>query len=266
MFGLEGSGFIISLGVTLLLCGVIAYYVKTQFTVLDHKVSSMFQLVSALTGEVNKHDSWLAQANNEILIDERVKHVGQSDNRVDVSDSEISDSETEISDTESESEDNIHLHNVAEDVTLSGVQNLTMGSELVGNSNDEVKIVELQMNNLEEFNLDDNAIENLDNKKRSESSNESSSESSSESLSDTDGGSEPIITHTESVVPENVENVENIEVVKLENNTNTVTMDEVQVDYKKLQVKALRKIAMDRGLSENPSKINKNDLVKLLQA
>jgi len=28
----------------------------------------------------------------------------------------------------------------------------------------------------------------------------------------------------------------------------------------------LRKLAKDRGLSENPSKINKKDLVKLLQA
>ena len=255
MFGLEGSGFIISLGVTLLLCGVIAYYVKTQFAVLDHKVSSMFQLVSALTGEVNKHDSWLAQANNEILVNERAQHGAHSDNRVDVSDSEISGSETEISDTESE--DSLDIHTNTEDIILSGVQHLTMGSELVSNTNDEVKVVELQMNNLEEFNLDDNVIEHQDNEKIPES------ESESESLSDTEDEGESMITQGESVV---AENINNIEVVKLENNTNAVTMDEVQVDYKKLQVKALRKLAIDRGLSENPSKINKNDLVKLLQA
>lgn len=258
MFGLEGSGFIISLGVTLLLCGVIAYYVKTQFAVLDHKVSSMFQLVSALTGEVNKHDSWWAQANNEILADERARgqqasqHGGQSDNRVPVSDSEASDSETEVSDTESE--DNLDLHSSAEDVTLSGVQHLTMGSELVSNSGDEVKIVELQMNNLEEFNLDDNVTEDPDNEEEHES------ESESESISDTDDDSESMITQPESVV------VENVAVVKLGNDTKSETKDEVHVDYKKLQVKALRKLVKDRGLSENPSKINKKDLVKLLQA
>ena len=260
MFGLEGSGFIISLGVTLLLCGVVAYYVKTQFAVLDHKVSSMFQLVSALTGEVNKHDSWWAQANNEILADERARgqqaaqHGGQSDNRVPVSDSEVSDSETEVSDTESE--DNLDLHSSTEDVTLSGVQNLTMGSELVSNSDDKIKIVELQMNNLEEFNLDDNVIEDPDNGEE----HQSESESESESISDTDDDSESMITLPEGVI------VENVAVVKSGNDTHSETKNEVHVDYKKLQVKALRKLVKDRGLSEDPSKINKKDLVKLLQA
>ena len=264
MFGLEGSGFIISLGVTLLLCGVIAYYVKTQFAVLDHKVSSMFQLVSALTGEVNKHDSWLVQANNQRMPDERdnsqvTQHAGHVDNRVQVSDSEVSDSETEVSDTESE--DNLDIDNNAEEVTLSGVQHLTMGSELVNNVNDvsggtdEVKIVELQMDNIEELKLDDNETENNDDEV-------DESESDSDSISDTDDETESMVTQPDSVA----EVTENVEVVKVENETKVVTQVEAQVDYRKLQVKALRKLVKERGLFENPSKINKKDLVKLLQA
>ena len=264
MFGLEGSGFIISLGVTLLLCGVIAYYVKTQFAVLDHKVSSMFQLVSALTGEVNKHDSWLVQANNQRMTNERdnsqvTQHAGHVDNRVQVSDSEVSDSETEVSDTESE--DNLDIDNNGEEVTLSGVQHLTMGSELVNNvddvggENDEVKIVELQMDNIEELNLDDNENENND--------EVDGSESDSDSISDTDDETESMVTQPDSVAEAN----ENVQVVKVvENETKVVTQVEAQVDYRKLQVKALRKLVKERGLSENPSKINKKDLVKLLQA
>ena len=54
MFGLEGSGFIISLGVTLLLCGVIAYYAKSQFSLMEHKITSMFELVSSLANQVNE--------------------------------------------------------------------------------------------------------------------------------------------------------------------------------------------------------------------
>ena len=265
MFGLEGSGFIISLGVTLLLCGVIAYYVKTQFALLDHKVSSMFQLVSALTGEVNKHESWWVQANNEILADQRVKqeeaqHAGNVDNRVQVSDSEISDSETEISDTESE--DNLDIDNNGEEVTLSGVQHLTMGSELVSNNaDDEVKIVELQMNNLEEFNLDDNVVENVNNEDEDEDNHDTEDES--EIISDTEDESESMVTEADNVAAEEIQNVD---VVKVENETKVVTQAEAQVDYKKLQVKALRQLVKERGLSENPSKINKKDLVKLLQA
>lgn len=259
MFGLEGSGFIISLGVTLLLCGIIAYYVKSQFAVLDHKVSSMFQLVSALTGEVNKHDSWLTQVNSQNHATERdntheLQAGGKVDNRVQVSDSEVSDTETEISDTESE--DNIN--NNAEDVHLSGIQHLTMGSELannVGDGNDEVKIVELQMDNIEELHLDDNEIENH---------NEvDEHESESEDISDTEDDSESMITQPETLM---VEPEENVEVIKLENDTKVVSQVEAQVDYKKLQVKALRQLVKERGLSGNPSKINKKDLVKLLQA
>ena len=35
LFGLEGSGFVISLGITLLLCGAIMFYVITQIGIIE---------------------------------------------------------------------------------------------------------------------------------------------------------------------------------------------------------------------------------------
>lgn len=53
MIGLEGSGFTICLGVILLLTGMVMYYCKSKITQNEHKINSMFKLVTALSDEVN---------------------------------------------------------------------------------------------------------------------------------------------------------------------------------------------------------------------
>lgn len=54
MIGLEGSGFTICLGVILLLTGIVMYYCKSKITQNEHKINSMFKLVTALHEEVNQ--------------------------------------------------------------------------------------------------------------------------------------------------------------------------------------------------------------------
>tara|TARA_B100001093_G_C26860051_1_gene1029604 strand:- start:6772 stop:7407 length:636 start_codon:yes stop_codon:yes gene_type:complete len=47
------STFIVNIGFTLLIAGIITYYVRQQNEATNHKISSMFSIVSSLTQEVN---------------------------------------------------------------------------------------------------------------------------------------------------------------------------------------------------------------------
>jgi hypothetical protein len=246
MFGLEGSGLIISLGVTLLLCGVIAYYARSKINVLDHKLSSMFQLVSVLTTEINSLSELVSKfslrGGQPLQSNQPV-----ADNRTAVSESDSEDSNTDSDESNTESEyNNLDIQNNS-NVVLNDVQLLTMGSELDNSNINDVKIVELPGSTIHDINLNDEAF-------GVSSSSSSSSSSEDSELQNNALGADVLteITLSESVNSPST----SIEVVK---------MPETFVDYKKHTVNALRKLVKDRGLLENPSKTNKTDLIKLLQ-
>ena len=52
MFTMD-STYIVNLGFTLLIAGIITYYFRQQLETANHKISSMFSIVSSLTQEVN---------------------------------------------------------------------------------------------------------------------------------------------------------------------------------------------------------------------
>jgi hypothetical protein len=279
MFGLEGSGFIISLAVTLLLCGVVAYYAKSQFSTMEHKITSMFELVSSLAGQVNELNKTIILSKNNNQTPGIKLSENNVDNRILVSDSEPdSDSESE-STTESEPESNIHIddvnvvnvnnHDSTEHDIINLDSHIKMGSEL-----DQIKVVELNINDENEISGN---IENLNLTKESNNHEDSSSESETEessSESDVNSINESINESALNLESENVNdisnsdpNVENIEIFKLEDDQDDQSLsNEKNIDYKKLQVKILREMVKEKGLSTNPSKINKKDLVKFLES
>ena len=53
MFTMD-STFIVNIGFTLLVAGIITYYIRQQIESSNHKISSMFSLVSSLTQELNE--------------------------------------------------------------------------------------------------------------------------------------------------------------------------------------------------------------------
>lgn len=52
MFTMD-STYIVNLGFTLLIAGIVTYYFRQQLETANHKISSMFSIVSSLTQEVN---------------------------------------------------------------------------------------------------------------------------------------------------------------------------------------------------------------------
>ena len=244
MLCLEGSGLIISLGITLLLCGVIAYYARSKINVLDHKLSSMFQLVSVLTTEINSLSE---------LVSKFSLRGGQplqsnppvADNRTAVSESDSDDSNTDSDESNTESEyNNLDIQNNS-NIVLNDVQVLIMGSELDNsNINDDIKIIELPVPTIHDVHLNEEEVVS--------SSSSSSSEDSEPQNNDLGADVLTGVTLSESGISPSP----SIEVLKLHGN---------DVDYKKYNVNELRKLVKERGLNENPSKINKTDLIKLLQ-
>ena len=52
MFTMD-STYIVNLGFTLLIAGIITYYFRQQLETANHKIASMFSIISSLTQEVN---------------------------------------------------------------------------------------------------------------------------------------------------------------------------------------------------------------------
>ena len=48
LFGLEGSGFLIAVCLTLMLSGMIVFYVRQKFNETDHKIQHMLGIVQQL--------------------------------------------------------------------------------------------------------------------------------------------------------------------------------------------------------------------------
>ena len=116
MFGLEGTGFTISVAVTLLLAGLVAFYCKQRMDEMDKKFEGLLNLNKALANsqaviEQRMMDKAWAGGNtvspgNQEVSDssnEELKVSSESDDRTVVSDGDSSEDSDSESDSESES-------------------------------------------------------------------------------------------------------------------------------------------------------------------
>ena len=109
MFGLENSNFLINLAVSLLIALITLLYFRQQLATLDHKVNSMFSLMTSMTQELNNLSrlNLIQDGNNEETMrnnfGEEQQQTGGYDQRINVSDSE------EDNDSESSEEEDFWL-------------------------------------------------------------------------------------------------------------------------------------------------------------
>ena len=146
MFALAENGFIVCLGVILLIGGLIVYYVKQKLDFVEKKIGSMFEIVSALTTEVNNisngskynlQSSGQVGGNNNSF---PTQNINENDNKneelIEVSDNELDeDSEDDTDSVSSESDDENY------DLT----RNLNISGE---NTDNNIKVVEMDIHTL----------------------------------------------------------------------------------------------------------------------
>ena len=248
MFGLENNSFLINLAVSLLIALITLLYFRQQLSSLDHKVNSMFSLMTSMTQELN-NISHLNLTQNETN-HEMVENEIMNDQRINISESE-SESESE-SDGESESDSDDE--NEESEIELSPndeIKTLNMGSEL--DTYDDVNV------NIKVIDMDDD---------------EDSSYYSSSNDNDIKELVTDLMEQTITLSDETSENNSQLESIELpfESLDNDETLDvepivksiDVPLDYSKMSVKALKDIVASKNLANNVNKMKKKELIDLL--
>ena len=277
MFGLEGTGFTISVAVTLLLAGLVAFYCKQRLDEMDKKFEGLLNLNKALANsqaviEQRMIDqAWNRGGSNSSTqnlntenvtsdegLSDTVKLSNETDDRTVVSDGELSENSDSDSDSDSESESDsddgsngeLDSDNVED---LDKTSHVIIGSEIdnVNSLNDGIKVVELSQekedssdSNLKEppiaVNLEEIELETPQDIEDQEES--SDSEESSESEEDSENKNNEWI---KKIVTQEVKD---------------------EVDVKKLNVNALRELVVTKNLADinNAKKLKKKELIELL--
>jgi hypothetical protein len=212
---IKSSHFIINLGITLVLSGLIMVYVKQKFSSYDRQLNYQNGLLKELTHLVKKmqlQSNGIPSLASDGAIDAaKIAHKQFSekinDNKIKVSDSESSDTDDSESETESESEDEDENDNDSEDTVeierenkpfqeFSEIKQIIITNSNEGNVLDNLhnlmsvsrplSIKNMNLENLESLDLD---LDNL-NEDGIENGSESDSEMSSDSDSDNDNENE----------------------------------------------------------------------------
>ena len=279
--------FLICLGVSLLLIGLLGMYFTHKLGDQDHKISSMFGLVSSMAEEMNymrskfqtisfstgqqggttsqqqqQQQNNVDSTSNNKLIDvsdgEDLDNDSDSDSEGDSDSEDDSDSDGDA-DSDGEGDDNIQIaqFDILNDINSSiKVINISENFSINKPLNLPSNIVDIDTDN--EDDNDNNSIQSL-----SDSSTSSVSIQNIEDLSTTE------IASTSSIGIENLMNADilkKINISNLEESSHSKT-DE-SIDYKKMTIANLRTLVVSKGLSTNAAaaKLKKEELIKMLTA
>ena len=231
LFGLEGSGFIISLGLTLLISGAIMFYILKRFQILE---SSIIDNAKILQSFINKSQEQEINKNlaSNIALESAIRQQDEINNRIEVSDDEeYSENDNDIDESNPESDD-------SDDERIKLVDNSILSEELV----ESVKIIAI--NDFEELKtdklLDVNTIEDL----------------GTLNLENNNGDNDDDDDNDD----EDVKEINNLDV--------SDKKDEKLTNYSKLKISELKELVTLKNLLDENTDINKLkkvDLIKLLQ-
>jgi len=254
--------FLVSLGVTLLLVGLVGYFFMQRLQEQNHKMASMLGLVTTMAEEMNfirgrlqmiSYQGGAAQQNSQPESGLE-KQFSYEENLIPVSDGEdedddatSSDSDDEESEEESDSEEEEESDSEQEQIEFEeleppAVKVINFGELLPTQDEPE----EMDNNSEELAELDDEIDDDID-----DIGSESGTESSADKNGAASQSSKPDFEFIKSIDISNLEELESSE-----KNSN--------VDYKKMSLNKLKDIAVAKGLIQENSKATKNAILKLL--
>jgi hypothetical protein len=240
--------FLISLGITLLLVGIVGMFFTQRLQEQNHKINSMVGLVSAMAEEVNFIRNRVGQidgngggASNitggKINVSNVSQDFKQQNTLIEVSDGEYSDDDDSESDSESESD--------ADDENDSDEEDAENFDEISSN----IKVINIHENNVNEnFEATIEELNDSDSDSDNESSDSKSESSESVNLVEVDSNTD---LDTLNFSLSNV-------------NDKHLKVDLDAVDYKKFSLNKLRSIVSEKGLVDDANKLKKPELLKLL--
>jgi len=259
--------FLLFLGIFVLIVSLLIVYFETKMREQNHKLSSMFSLISALADEINTVKLSLTQnimggsLHNKHL-DENI--INDSNNfkniLINVSDDEEDDSDNEDSDDEDIDEDSVSIIDLSDD---EPIENLEINSSDLKVLKFEEKKIE-EKNSINFVNLERNLLDILENSQHLENDIDTIIEHENKFSTSND-----IIEHENKFSTSNDiiehENTNN-EHLSSEFKTIHINLEEQNetLDFKKLPVNKLRDIVTEKLLTTDASKLKKGELLKLL--
>ena len=247
LFGLEGSGFIIAVALTLLVSGAIMFYCLKRFSVLESAVTDQGKILQSFiqnnelqNGGLASNiaiDSAIQQSNtNELeIVDENIKSLDMENSllhneKIEVSDDESShDDSSEYDDDEDDDDDDV-------DEEFENKDNKLFMDKSIEILDDNKKIELIENNLIEKLNVEDLVISKL-----------------------VEANVNDIIQSQ--VLIESNNELESVKIEELESSQNDNTQN-----LEKLKVGELRTLAVEKNLLENTtaaSKLKKEELLKL---
>ena len=250
--------FLIFLGILVLVVSLLVVYFESKLRDQNHKFASMLSLVSALAEDVNGVKFGLNRLAINSMggrpLEESTKsfNLQEQNNLITVSDDEESDNDDE---EESDEDDNENY-----DLELDLEENNEL--ELEENSDNDDSINDSD---------DDSDNENIEDVKVLKINITTANEcvTSENDLHDVDDLDELDDDFSDRELEVNLDNSETLEEFKTDLKTININLEETQnesMDYKKLPLPKLRTIVSEKGLASDPSKLKKNELLKLLES
>jgi hypothetical protein len=242
--------FLISLGITLLLVGIVGMFFTQRLQEQNHKINSMVGLVSTMAEEMSYLRNRLTQIGappnpvSEQISFEQNKLIEVSDGEYD-SDSD-NESESDQHETSSETDSDSDSVESDEDnqLTLLNEENEQSNIKVINiHDNNNDKPFEPILSELEELNNND--VDEYDNDKYDEYNDDESESSESVNLVELDSNND-------------------LNSLDISSDNKNINVDLSVLDYKKLSLGKLRNIVIEKGLTKDASKLKKHDLLELL--
>jgi hypothetical protein len=242
--------FLISLGITLLLVGVVGFFFAQRLQEQNHKISSMFGLVTTMAEEMNfirgrlqmmSYQGPMTQQSGQNFEDQELAE----ENLIPVSDDEDEDDDEDLEDDDEDEDEEDEDEDDEEDMVI----------ELSHDPNGGVKVInfaELLQSTEEPEENDNNSedlgdLDELDDIEDLEEENDDSEQNGSDD------------SELKQLNTSDLEFIKSIDISNLEESG-----DKNNIDYKKMSLNKLKEIAVAKGLVTENSKATKNAILKLL--
>lgn len=260
MSDLFNPSILLFFGFFLLVIAILVVYFESKSRVQNHKIASMFSVISTLAEDLNYikftinqvpmdgGSPTLAKNNSVFNKQEQTKLIEVSDEE-DIDEENCDDEDTDNEEDNNSEEDTDEEDNNSEEDTDSESDNLDdYESDLDEDSDEEVKNIKV----LNITNLDPDLEQNF--------ASELNEEYDQEPFEDEQ--MEPLELETleviENIVDEKKKNEKSIKIDLGDTNQND------HVDYKKFTLQKLKTIVTEKGLAEDTTKLKKPELLKLL--
>ena len=133
MFGLEGSGFMISLAMTFFLVGLVMYYVRQRFNDQEKQLNQMVSIIPVMSQQLQIHESILknnqsslpgqqgATSQDSVNTTRNTLYgIPEEHEKINVSDNDVEESDTESEDTDESDEDSDEHEDNVKNISLGG--------------------------------------------------------------------------------------------------------------------------------------------------